>query len=64
MRIEDERKFSPFSWDEEVLPTSKEPQTQEQLTKAVMSLARAYGAKEGTRKPDDPPTILAPKYMK
>ncbi len=61
-RISDFRKIAPFPWDEkDELP---EAQTQEQLLKAGMRIASAFGAKHSDRKPGDPPTVLARKWRK
>jgi hypothetical protein len=41
-----------------------EKQSQEDIAKQVLNMASRLGAKKGSRKPDDPPTLLAPQYRK
>ena len=57
-RIEDVTKVFPFPWDEDYRPRE---QTQEEMRGHVMALALKLGAKEGGRKPGDPPSVLAPQ---
>jgi hypothetical protein len=60
-RISDSRKHFPLPGDEKII---SKPQTQEELGKAILNIASAFGAKQSNRKPGDPPTVLARQHRK
>ena len=59
--ITDPSELITFQWEKK---EKERKQTTGELKSAVMIIAALHNAKEGTRKLDDPPTILAPKYEK
>jgi len=60
-RIKDPRRVLPLPWDEKSI---SKPQTQEELNKSLVAMAKAFGAVHSDRKPGDPPTVLARKFRK
>lgn len=51
-----------FPWETKAISDVK--QSTNEMKAAMMSIAGAHKAGHGNRHPDDPPTILAPKYKK
>ena len=51
-----------FPWEKEAISDVKQDTLA--MKAAIMSIAGAHKAGVGTRHPDDPPTVLAPKHRK
>ena len=52
-----------YPWEKSAISPPK-IQTQDEMKNAVLMLASALGAKQGTRHPDDPPTNLVKRRRK